>query len=114
MLVDRAKDGRMFYYHFQSFDGQCCYIKKCEVYLIQHPYQRKEKRAVGRPKIEVTDVAARNRLLRMRGALEHRKRQLLNDGGYLENRVKIHNLNAKVKEICEQLEMLGGIPKSWR
>ncbi len=127
MLVQRfwskGKSYRAFYHLSkitESHEIECCFVKQSMVYLNQHPYQTPNHPGSGRPRLELSDEdrEKRNRLLRRYGAIKWRIMLLPIHGMPVELHdrfvERLKELHRQQSEIYKEIEVVGGIPRSWR
>ena len=93
------------YYHPE------CYLAQGMDYLERNPYSPRGNR--GKPKLQLSEEDRRKRylLLRKKAALEQRKRKLKTS--YPDNALMLARIDTRIVEICMDIALVGGVPKSW-
>lgn len=93
------------YYHPE------CYLAQGLDYLERNPYSPRGNR--GRPKLHLSEEDKRKRylLLRKKAALDQRKRKLKTS--YPDSALMVARIDAQIVEICMDIALVGGVPKSW-
>ncbi len=101
------------YWHLHSPDGIHCWEEQAKYYIDRKP--KPIKSPAGRKKLELTneDKRARGKILNRRSTITQRIRAEWEKPLELIDYDEIVHLGTMLKKCKEEIEPLGGVPKSW-